>query len=104
MFTGIVTDIGEVLAVEDRGEGLRQLTIASSYDASTIAIGASIACSGVCMTAVATGAAGNRHATVERRQYRAQITVGAFQRRKRFGRAGAGIVLREVRIAEPKET
>jgi len=61
MFTGIVTDIGEVLAVEDRGEGLRQLTIASSYDASTIAIGASIACSGVCMTAVATGAAGNRH-------------------------------------------
>jgi riboflavin synthase len=60
MFTGIVTDIGEVLSVEERAEGLRQLTIACAYDASTIAIGASISCGGVCMTAVATGKGGNR--------------------------------------------
>jgi riboflavin synthase len=55
MFTGLVTDVGEVLGVEERGEGLRQLIIASAYDPATIAIGASICCGGVCMTAVATG-------------------------------------------------
>jgi len=55
MFTGIVTDIGEVVAVEQRAEGLRRLTIACAYDPATIAIGASICCAGVCMTVVATG-------------------------------------------------
>jgi len=60
MFTGIVTDIGEVLGVEERAEGLRRLTIACAYDHTSIAIGASIACSGVCMTAVATGSSGAR--------------------------------------------
>jgi riboflavin synthase len=54
MFTGIVSDIGEVIAVEDRAEGLRRLTIACSYDIATIALGASIACSGACLTVVAT--------------------------------------------------
>jgi riboflavin synthase len=58
MFTGLVTDVGEVLSVEERGEGLRQLTIACAYDPVTIAIGASISCGGVCMTAVATGRSG----------------------------------------------
>jgi riboflavin synthase len=56
MFTGIVTDVGEVLSVDERAEGLRRLTIACAYDPASIAIGASISCSGVCMTAVATGA------------------------------------------------
>ena len=60
MFTGIVTDVGEVLSVEERAEGLRRLTIACAYDHASIAIGASIACSGVCMTAVETGMGGNR--------------------------------------------
>src|SRR3954468_17777334 len=55
MFTGIGTDIGEVVAAEERAEGLRRLTIGCAYDPSSIAIGASICCSGVCMTAVATG-------------------------------------------------
>jgi riboflavin synthase len=55
MFTGIVTDVGEVLAVQERAEGLRRLTVACAYDPASIAIGASICCSGVCMTAVATG-------------------------------------------------
>ncbi len=52
MFTGIVTDVGEVLSVEPRGE-LRCLRIACSYDSDSIALGASIACSGVCLTVVA---------------------------------------------------
>jgi len=60
MFTGIVTDVGEVLSVEERAEGLRRLVIACRYDASSIDIGASIACSGVCLTAVKTGKSGNR--------------------------------------------
>jgi riboflavin synthase len=60
MFTGIVSDVGEVIAVEPRAEGLRRLKIACSYPRETIAIGASIACSGVCLTVVETAAAGNR--------------------------------------------
>src|SRR5882724_11933225 len=60
MFTGIVTDVGEVIETRERAEGLRRLTIASAYDSATIAIGASIACSGVCMTAVEAGKTGYR--------------------------------------------
>lgn len=61
MFAGIVTEIGEILAVETRGEDLRRLTIGSTFAPHTIAIGASIACSGVCMTAVAAGTDAGRH-------------------------------------------
>ena len=60
MFTGIVNDIGEVVAVEPRAEGLARLKIACGYDPETIAIGASIACSGVCLTVVGRGKDGNR--------------------------------------------
>jgi riboflavin synthase len=60
MFTGIVTDIGEVLSVEARAEGLAQLKIACRYDPDSIDVGASIACSGVCLTVVARGREGNR--------------------------------------------
>lgn len=60
MFTGIISDLGEVLEVVEQAEGLRRLTIASSYDPDTIAIGASIACSGICLTAVGRGRRGNR--------------------------------------------
>jgi len=55
MFTGIVTDVGEVLAVRPRAEGLHRLKIACAYERATIAQGASIACSGVCLTVVDTG-------------------------------------------------
>jgi riboflavin synthase len=55
MFTGIVTDVGEALAVEARADGLRRLTIACRYDRASIAIGASISCAGACLTVVATG-------------------------------------------------
>jgi riboflavin synthase len=60
MFTGIVTDTGEVVAVELRAEGLARLRIACRYDPDTIDIGASIACSGVCLTVVGRGRDGNR--------------------------------------------
>ncbi|ACL60139.1 riboflavin synthase [Methylobacterium nodulans] len=51
MFTGLVSDVGRVIAVEG-GERLRRITIESAYDPATIALGASIACSGPCLTAV----------------------------------------------------
>jgi riboflavin synthase len=60
MFTGIVTDIGEVTAVEPRAERLAHLKIVCGYDPDTIDIGASIACSGVCLTVVGRGRDGNR--------------------------------------------
>lgn len=52
MFTGIVTDIGTLRAIEPRNE-VRRLTVATRYDTSGIDLGASIACSGVCLTVVA---------------------------------------------------
>ena len=54
MFTGIITDIGTVRSAEQRGD--LRLTIATSYDPATIDLGASIACSGVCLTVVDKGA------------------------------------------------
>jgi riboflavin synthase len=60
MFTGIVTDVGEVTAVLPRGEGLRRLTIACSYNHNTIVEGASIACNGVCLTVVGFGHEGGQ--------------------------------------------
>ena len=59
MFTGLVSDVGEVVQIEERGE-LRRVRIACSYPAHTIAQGASIACSGPCLTAVAIGTQGER--------------------------------------------
>jgi riboflavin synthase len=53
MFTGIVTDIGEVTSVEKRGD--TRFTIATAYTPESIAIGASIACSGCCLTAIEMG-------------------------------------------------
>ena len=60
MFTGIVSDLGELLDVEEKAEGLRRLHIACNYDPDSIDIGASIACSGICLTVVERGRAGNR--------------------------------------------
>ena len=53
MFTGIVTSLGEIAGVEQRGD--TRFTIACDYDPASIAIGASIACSGCCLTAIETG-------------------------------------------------
>jgi riboflavin synthase len=60
MFTGIVTDIGEVLSVTPRAGDLHRLKIACSYPRAGIADGASIACSGVCLTVVGTDEEGGR--------------------------------------------
>ena len=53
MFTGIITDIGTVRAAEQRGD--LRLTIETGYDLATVDLGASIACSGVCLTVVDKG-------------------------------------------------
>src|SRR5260370_14585165 len=60
MFRGIGTDIGEVVSVEPRAEGLTRLKIACGYNPDGIEIGASIACGGVCLTVVGRGKDGNR--------------------------------------------
>src|SRR5260370_20511322 len=56
MFTGIVTDIGEIISLTPTAQGqLHRLRIACRYDRASIADGASIACNGVCLTVVASG-------------------------------------------------
>lgn len=58
MFTGIVTDVGQLKHIEKRGD--THLVIATHYDVSQIDIGASIACSGACMTVVDKGGSTDR--------------------------------------------
>lgn len=53
MFTGIITDIGEVLEVERRGD--IRARIGTGYDVAGIDLGASIACNGICLTVIAKG-------------------------------------------------
>lgn len=50
MFTGIITDIGTIKSAEKRGD--LRLVVGCGYDMASVAIGASIACSGVCLTVV----------------------------------------------------
>jgi riboflavin synthase len=60
MFTGIVTDVGEVRSVNPRAGNLHRVTIFCGYPRSEIVQGASIACSGVCLTVVDAGEEGGR--------------------------------------------
>ena len=53
MFTGIVTDVGTVRSAEQRGD--LRLVIGTGYDLDTVDLGASISCSGVCLTVVDKG-------------------------------------------------
>jgi len=56
MFTGIITDLGEITSITPTAQGqLHRLRIACRYDQTTIADGASIACNGVCLTVVQSG-------------------------------------------------
>ena len=64
MFTGIITDVGRVRAVESLPEGSR-LTIETGYDPDGIEIGASIACGGPCLTVVEKGSSDDRWFAVE---------------------------------------
>lgn len=58
MFTGIVTDVGQVRHIEKRGD--THVVIGTNYDVSAIDIGASIACAGACLTVVDKGSAKDR--------------------------------------------
>jgi riboflavin synthase len=60
MFSGIVTGLGEIVEVEEKSNDLRRLIVACNYDPESIDIGASIACSGICLTVVERGARGDR--------------------------------------------
>jgi riboflavin synthase len=60
MFTGLVTDIGEIVGVRQPAEGLRRLEVACGYPRASIQQGASIACAGVCLTVVGIGEQGGR--------------------------------------------
>jgi riboflavin synthase len=55
MFTGIVTDMGEVRSVTQRANNLSRITIACRYPRAELVEGNSVACSGVCMTIVGAG-------------------------------------------------
>lgn len=57
MFTGIVGDVGTILAVKDRGD-LRRLRVASKYPARSLSIGGSVSHDGICLTVVARGVRG----------------------------------------------
>ena len=84
MFTGIVSDVGEVIEIEHLGERDR-LTIASAYDAASIAVGASIANAGVCLTVVAVEprGQGSRLAFDVGAETLAVTTLGAWGRGRR---------------------
>ncbi|MCP5075016.1 MAG: riboflavin synthase [Rhodobacteraceae bacterium] len=59
MFTGIITDVGTIAELEQRGD--LRARVASAYESSGIDIGASIACNGVCLTVIDTGIDGSQH-------------------------------------------
>jgi len=81
MFTGIITSVGEVDAVEGG-----RYTIRSGYDASSIAIGASIACDGCCLTATHVRAEGNGSVfTVDvSNETKSKTTLGAWRQGHRI--------------------
>ena len=78
MFTGIVTDVGRVASVSPLPEGIR-LRIDTAYAPDTIAIGASIACAGVCLTVVALpeGGSNQRWFEVEAWEEALRLTTAA---------------------------
>ncbi|MGY6629289.1 MAG: riboflavin synthase [Oceanicaulis sp.] len=79
MFTGIVTEIGRVVALDDGP--VRRATIASAYGAAGIALGASISHDGVCLTIVSveTDGQGSRHVVEISPETLARTTLGSWQ-------------------------
>lgn len=53
MFTGIITDIGTIESIEQRGD--LRVRVTTTYDTATVDLGASISCSGVCLTVIDKG-------------------------------------------------
>lgn len=82
MFTGIVTDVGEVRSVTPRADNLHRITIACAFPRAELIEGASIACSGICMTVVGTGEEDGRtwFAVDAAAETLAVTTVGRWQR------------------------
>lgn len=80
MFTGLVTNVGRVVAASPGGK-LRRIRIACGYDPASIALGASIACAGPCLTVVASGRSSDGGAWFEvdaASETLARTTVGAW--------------------------
>ena len=96
MFTGIVTDVGRVRAIRDTNRD-RRFEIETAFDMATVAMGASIACSGCCLTVVDKGGAGGEGwfaAEVSGETLSATTlgswTTGAGVNLERAARAGCG--------------
>jgi riboflavin synthase len=78
MFTGIVSDVGEVRRIEKRGD--THISVATRFDVSKIEIGASIACAGVCLTVIDKGNANDRwFAVTASAETLAKTTLGEWQ-------------------------
>lgn len=84
MFTGIVTDIGRVKRIEPGAD--TRIEIACAYDAGGIALGASIACSGPCMTVIEKGrdASGNWFAVQASPETLKRTTIGSWREGQRI--------------------
>ena len=80
MFSGIVTDVGRVRSVESRGD--TRIVVATAYDTATIEVGASVCCSGACLTVVATG--GGWFAVDVSAETLARTTLGDWQAGRRI--------------------
>ena len=80
MFTGIITDVGEVVAVEDRGTA-RHLTVACAYPADSLPLGASVCHMGICLTVTSLKEGSNRTLiTLDASgETLARTTLGAWQ-------------------------
>ena len=78
MFTGLVSDVGKVRAVEKHGD--THLFIATHYDVSKIELGASVACAGVCLTMTDMGTARDRwFAVTASAETLDKTTIGAWR-------------------------
>jgi riboflavin synthase len=75
MFTGIITDIGVIQAVQQNGDTCFEVT--TKYDTASIDIGASIACAGTCLTVIETGA--NWFAAQVSAETLSKTTLGSWQ-------------------------
>jgi riboflavin synthase len=78
MFTGMVSDVGEIRHIEKRGD--THIAVATRFDVSKIEIGASIACAGVCLTLVDKGSASDRwFAVTASAETLAKTTLGEWR-------------------------
>jgi len=78
MFTGIVSDVGQIRHIEKRGD--THVVIATDYDVSALEIGASVACSGICLTVVDRGSVKDRwFAVTASGETLSKTTLGAWK-------------------------